>query len=217
VLVYCPTFLILNVVVNVKQTMKKIKFIFLILVSCIGKSDIQQLDSEINTKLETVFISNNSDIWIDVEGSFLNHLEKIGILTKKSDSLKVITNFICSIASNGGIPDEFRMKKSQISNGILTDLKEIGFLKDDNFDYNFIYLNYNPIVKTYVDSNLETEHTDILVGMGLQNPNNNDFNLSIISNEICNKYDSKDFARPGLYKSIVILYFGNLINDAMQH
>jgi len=191
----------------------KIVLLFLAIISCERKNEILEIDAEIDSKVESLFILEGKSVWIEFESSFLNYLRENGNLNSEEETLESIMEFICTVVSHGGIINKVKLTDSSLSVELLNHLRKIEFLKNEEFNYNFIFKNYNPIIKKHSNlyNNDTQEMNDLLIGMGLKDPKNNDFNLAIISMSICEKITIEDLKRPGLYKSLILLYFGNVL------
>ncbi|SDB51094.1 hypothetical protein SAMN03097699_1812 [Flavobacteriaceae bacterium MAR_2010_188] len=187
--------------------------ITLFIFSCENDNVILKIDSEVSEKLDSLFIADNHNSWIEVEDYFYDFIKNGKEVETKKQKLEVLKDFLCGISNNGGIRNGIKLNDKTLSIKTLEALKSSDFLIDNSFNEEFFYDNYRPIVLKFIndEATLDSLPPDVLVGMSTWHPTDVNFQISLVAGEDCERFDYSEFDRSGLYKTTILYYFGNLI------
>jgi len=72
------------------------------------------------------------------------------------------------------------------------------------------------MTKREIDKKLQDYPRDLLVAFATTNPDSLKLGFDLSAFELNKQYTRKDLERPGLYKELVLFYFGRMINKDFQ-
>jgi hypothetical protein len=187
--------------------------ISLLMFSCANENVILKIDSQVNDRIDSLFIADNHNSWIEIESYFYDFIRKDNAVETKKQKLEVLKNFMCNIANNGGIRNGIKFDNKTLSRKTYENLESSQFLIDNKFNEEFFYDNYRPITLNLIKegASLDSLPPDVLVGMSKWNPTEVDIQIALVANGDCERFDFNEFERSGLYKTTILYYFGNLI------
>ncbi len=192
-------------------------FLLLIIFSCNEKNRIVEIDMKVNNQIIERFNQYDSNLWNDLENEFYNRMVEMKIFEPNKDSLTAIKEFMNTIIVEGYSKDFFVNFENPKTEKLITDLRKIGFIGSDYSAHYFLYDLTNPIMtKREIDKKLQDYPRDLLVAFATTNPDSLKLGFDLSAFELNKQYTRKDLERPGLYKELVLFYFGRMINKDFQ-
>jgi hypothetical protein len=186
--------------------------IFLTIISCKNENRISEIDSQVNKLIVEKFKEFDPKLWNDVEYEFYNRMRGMGIIVSKTDSLNNIIELM-NFNLAAGYPKEYFIdyEKSQTKK-LISSLEKIGYLNTKHSAHKFLYSLTNSIVRK-INSDVESQDSprDLLVGIATTDPDSIKFNFDLTLIQLCEQYSVKNLNRPGLYKTMLLLNFNNMI------